>query len=98
MSRLEPSRRPVSAYRLQLNGGFTFTAAQEVVPYLAQLGITDCCSSPHFKANPGSRHGYDICDHGALNPELGTEDDYAAFCAAARTPGPPNRDADGDGE
>jgi (1->4)-alpha-D-glucan 1-alpha-D-glucosylmutase len=82
MSRLEPSRRPVSTYRLQLHGGFGFSHARSIASYLAQLGVTDCYSSPHFKANPGSRHGYDICDHGALNPELGSQEDYDAFCAA----------------
>jgi (1->4)-alpha-D-glucan 1-alpha-D-glucosylmutase len=85
MSRLDPLPRPVSTYRLQLNGGFRFTAAREVVPYLAQLGITDCYSSPLFKANAGSRHGYDICDHRALNPELGTEADYDAFCTTLQS-------------
>ena len=77
-----PSRRPVSTYRFQLQPGFGFAQARDVVGYLAQLGVTDCYSSPHFKANPGSTHGYDICDHRALNPELGTEDDFSAFCAA----------------
>ncbi len=81
-TRIEPSRRPVSTYRLQLHGGFRFSDARDLIPYLAALGITDCYSSPHFKANPGSRHGYNICDHGALNPELGTWDDYDAFCAS----------------
>jgi (1->4)-alpha-D-glucan 1-alpha-D-glucosylmutase len=80
--RTDPSRSPVSTYRLQLHGDFGFEAARDLVPYLASLGITDCYSSPHFKANPGSRHGYDICDHRSLNPELGREGDYDAFCAA----------------
>ena len=80
MSRRPVSRRPVSTYRLQLHGGFRFADARGLVPYLAQLGVTECYSSPHFKANPGSLHGYDICDHSALNPELGTEADYDAFC------------------
>ncbi len=35
-----------------------------------------CLRSPYLKARPGSPHGYDIVDHGALNPELG---DQAAF-------------------
>jgi (1->4)-alpha-D-glucan 1-alpha-D-glucosylmutase len=87
MSRLEPSRRPVSTYRLQLHGGCGFAHARSIVSYLAQLGVTDCYSSPHFKANPGSRHGYDICDHRALNPELGTQQDYDAFCAALNVRG-----------
>ena len=87
MSRGHPSRRPVSTYRLQLHGGFRFADARDLVPYLAQLGVTDYYSSPHFKANPGSRHGYDICDHSSLNPELGTEADYDAFCGALQAHG-----------
>ena len=87
MSRLDVSRRPVSTYRLQLHGGFRFADARDLVPYLAQLGVTECYSSPHFKANPGSLHGYNICDHSALNPELGTEADYDAFCGVLQTRG-----------
>lgn len=77
-----PARRPVSTYRLQLHADFGFQQARALVPYLAQLGITDCYTSPYFKANPGSRHGYDISDHGVLNPEIGTDEDYVAFADA----------------
>ncbi len=87
MSGSAPFRRPVSTYRLQLHGGFGFDAARRLVPYLSALGVTECYSSPHFKANPGSLHGYDICDHNALNPELGSEADYAAFCDALQAGG-----------
>jgi len=75
-------RVPVSTYRLQFHRGFTFAQARDLVPYLAALGITDCYSSPHLKANPGSTHGYDICDHNQLNPDVGTESEYAAFTSA----------------
>ena len=34
-----------------------------IVPYLADLGITDVYASPYLKARPGSWHGYDITDH-----------------------------------
>ena len=85
MSRRDPERQPVSTYRVQLHGGFRFADARALVPYLAQLGVTECYSSPHFQANAGSLHGYDICDHGALNPELGTAADYDAFCGALRS-------------
>jgi len=67
---------PVSVYRLQFNGSFTFIQAAGVVPYLADLGITDCYSSPFFQARKGSIHGYDISDQNKFNPEIGTEDDY----------------------
>jgi (1->4)-alpha-D-glucan 1-alpha-D-glucosylmutase len=72
-------RLPVSTYRLQLHAGFTFRQAQAVIPYLAKLGISDCYCSPFLRARPGSTHGYDICAHGQLNPELGNETDYLAF-------------------
>jgi (1->4)-alpha-D-glucan 1-alpha-D-glucosylmutase len=75
-------RVPVSTYRLQFHRGFTFEQARDLVPYLAALGITDCYSSPHLKASPGSTHGYDICDHNQLNPEVGAESEYAAFTSA----------------
>ena len=42
------------------------------MPYLRDLGITHCYASPYLKARPGSTHGYDIIDHGCLNPEIGT--------------------------
>ncbi len=32
--------------------------------------------SPLLRARPGSLHGYDVVDHGALNPELGTRADF----------------------
>lgn len=72
-------RVPVSTYRLQFHRGFTFQDARALVPYLSELGITDCYSSPYLKASSGSTHGYDICDHNQLNPEIGSEADYNAF-------------------
>jgi (1->4)-alpha-D-glucan 1-alpha-D-glucosylmutase len=75
----ERQRLPQSTYRLQLHSGFTFRQAQAVIPYLAKLGISDCYCSPFLRARPGSTHGYDICAHGQLNPDLGDETDYLAF-------------------
>jgi (1->4)-alpha-D-glucan 1-alpha-D-glucosylmutase len=74
-------RIPCATYRLQFNRSFTFADAARVISYLHTLGITDCYSSPYFKARPGSLHGYDIIDHNALNPELGSDEDYDAFTA-----------------
>lgn len=87
MNRVDPARRPVATYRLQFHAGFRFADAAAVVPYLAELGITDCYCSPYLKANPGSPHGYDICEHGTLNPELGDDADFNAFCAALQAHG-----------
>ena len=70
---------PLSTYRLQLHPGFTFDAATDLVPYLSQLGISACYTSPYFAANPGSMHGYDVCNHNAINPELGGLEAHARF-------------------
>ena len=80
-------RLPESTYRLQFHAGFTFRDAAALVPYLRDLGITHCYASPYLKARPGSLHGYVITNHQALNPEIGTEEDYAAFTAALREHG-----------
>ena len=78
---------PESTYRLQLHAGFTFRDALRIVPYLHALGITHCYASPFLQARPGSTHGYDITNHQALNPEIGTEADYEALCQALQAHG-----------
>ncbi len=77
-----PGHVPTSTYRLQLNAGFTFLDAAELVPYLARLGVSDLYASPYLQARPGSLHGYDIVDHGSLNREIGTDEEHARLCAA----------------
>ncbi len=62
---------PRASYRVQLHRGFTFDDARALVPYLAALGISHLYCSPIFAATPGSTHGYDVTDHGQINPELG---------------------------
>ncbi len=69
-------RIPVATYRVQFNAGFTFEDARRIADYLHELGITDLYASPVLKARKGSSHGYDVVDSTALNPELGTEDDF----------------------
>src|SRR5262245_52231522 len=78
------ARIPCVTYRLQFNHSFTFADAARVVSYLHALGITDCYSAPYFKACPRSSHGYDVIDHGALNPELGSDEDYTVFTEELR--------------
>ena len=51
-----------ATYRLQLGGGFGFAAARELVPYLAELGVSHLYLPPSFQARPGSTHGYDVVD------------------------------------
>lgn len=71
--------KPVTTYRLQLHKEFTFRDAKNLVPYLSNLGVTHIYSSPFFRASPGSNHGYDICDHNELNPEIGTPEEFDAL-------------------
>jgi (1->4)-alpha-D-glucan 1-alpha-D-glucosylmutase len=85
--RVASRRRPESTYRLQFHAGFTFRAAQRIVPYLRDLGITHCYASPYLRARPGSTHGYDIIDHNSLNPEIGTSEDYDAFVGTLKEHG-----------
>lgn len=70
---------PAATYRLQFNKDFTFQAAANLIPYLADLGISHVYASPYLKARGGSLHGYDIIDHNSLNPEVGTDEDFARF-------------------
>ena len=80
-------RVPVSTYRLQLNHRFTFRDAADVVPYLAELGISDLYASPYLQARPGSMHGYDITNHERLNPEIGTEEEHGRMTSLLREHG-----------
>src|SRR3954471_14392632 len=80
-------RVPRATYRIQFNAGFTFADAWEIVPYLAELGISDVYASPILRARKGSPHGYDVVDASALNPELGTEEDFQALHEALRDRG-----------
>lgn len=68
-----------STYRLQFNKDFTFQDAAKIIEYLSQLGITHVYASPILAARRGSTHGYDAIDPTRLNPELGTEADFAAL-------------------
>ena len=77
-------RIPVSTYRLQFNHTFTFKDAAALVPYLHALGITDCYASSLLRAAPESMHGYDLVDPGRLNPELGSEEEFALFADALK--------------
>src|SRR6516165_7883466 len=78
---------PRATYRLQVQRGFGFRDAAALAPYLARLGISHVYASPYLKARPRSSHGYDITDHGRLNPELGDETDFREMCAAFREAG-----------
>ncbi len=76
-----------ATYRLQLGGGFGFAAARELVPYLAELGVSHLYLPPSFQARPGSAHGYDVVDPTAISEELGGEAEFRALVDAARAAG-----------
>jgi len=82
-----PLRVPGATYRVQLHRGFRFADATALVPYLARLGITHLYASPFLKARPGSTHGYDVVDHNAVNPEIGTEEELHRLLKALRAHG-----------
>ncbi len=80
-------RLPTSTYRLQFNHNFTLKQASGLIDYLSDLGITDCYASPLTLARPGSLHGYDVTDHGIINPEIGGEEQLVEFAHGLRTRG-----------
>lgn len=73
---------PLATYRLQLRPSFGFADCQDILPYLAALGASHIYASPVFTARPGSEHGYDVCDHNRMNPELGGEEGFARLTKA----------------
>jgi (1->4)-alpha-D-glucan 1-alpha-D-glucosylmutase len=70
------NRIPISTYRLQLGPDLTLDQVHELLPYLHSLGISDLYLSPLFRSRAESSHGYDVVDHGTIDPEIG---DLAAF-------------------
>jgi len=71
-----------ATYRLQLGTALGFEAVAHLAPYLSALGVSDAYLSPCFKCGPGSTHGYDVTDHNAFNPEIGSEATFDRMAAA----------------
>src|SRR6188472_1607834 len=78
---------PRATYRLQLTGDFGFAAAEQLVPYLRDLGVSHLYLSPSFEAREGSTHGYDVVDPTRISEQLGGEDAFRALCGAAHSAG-----------
>jgi (1->4)-alpha-D-glucan 1-alpha-D-glucosylmutase len=78
---------PRATYRLQLNRSFTFDDARELVPYLNALGISHAYASPYLQSRAGSIHGYDITDHDAIDPEIGSRHAHGDWVAALQANG-----------
>jgi (1->4)-alpha-D-glucan 1-alpha-D-glucosylmutase len=84
MPALARSPRPwVATYRLQLHSGFTLADAQQVLPYLAKLGVSHVYLSPSLQATPGSAHGYDVIDPRHVSRDLGGDEAWTQFVEAA---------------
>ena len=83
----KPQLLPRATYRLQFHRGFRFADATRLVPYLARLGVSHLYASPFLKARPGSTHGYDVIDHNAVNPEIGTESELSELLDTLRSHG-----------
>jgi len=81
------SGRWIATYRLQLHAGFPLSAAQGVLAYLSELGISHVYLSPCLQAVPGSQHGYDVVDPSKISDDLGGEPAWSSFVAAARALG-----------
>ncbi|HEV7614379.1 MAG TPA: malto-oligosyltrehalose synthase [Steroidobacteraceae bacterium] len=77
----------IASYRLQLHAGFPLRRALEVLPYLAELGISHVYLSPCLQAVPGSQHGYDVADPTRISEDLGGESAWADFVDRARALG-----------
>jgi (1->4)-alpha-D-glucan 1-alpha-D-glucosylmutase len=81
------ARTPGATYRLQLGSALTFGGARDLVPYLAELGITDCYLSPILQPCAPDSHGYDVANHGRLNEALGGEAGHRSLSDALRIHG-----------
>ena len=77
------NRIPRATYRLQLSESQGFEQIRELIPYFQQLGISDLYLSPLFRARAGSTHGYDVVDHGEIEPAFGGEAAFVPGCGAA---------------
>jgi (1->4)-alpha-D-glucan 1-alpha-D-glucosylmutase len=84
---LDSADVPGATYRIQFHQGCTFDDVTRAVPYLRALGVTHLYSSPYLRARPGSTHGYDIVDHAALNPEVGSTAAHERLCETLRRHG-----------
>jgi (1->4)-alpha-D-glucan 1-alpha-D-glucosylmutase len=80
-------RVPLATYRVQLRSDFKLTDVRCLLPYLKQLGISDLYLSPLFRARSDSSHGYDVVDHGMIDPAFGTLADFEALATDARATG-----------
>ena len=78
---------PSATYRLQITAEFNLFDAAAVTGYLAELGVGAVYVSPLLRAAAGSAHGYDVVDHGLVDPERGGDAGLARLAEACRRAG-----------
>jgi (1->4)-alpha-D-glucan 1-alpha-D-glucosylmutase len=78
---------PVSTYRLQITSAFDLDEAAAVLDYLSELGADWIYLSPLLTAETGSDHGYDVVDHGAVDPARGGPEALARLAERASSAG-----------
>ena len=66
---------------------FTFAEAEDLLPYLDDLGVSHLYLSPILTAVQGSTHGYDVTDPTTVSAELGGAEGLARLSEAARSRG-----------
>jgi (1->4)-alpha-D-glucan 1-alpha-D-glucosylmutase len=76
-----------ATYRIQLTPDFGFAAAQRLIPYLRDLGVSHLYLSPSLQARPGSTHGYDVIDPTRISSELGGEEALRELAVSAHQAG-----------
>jgi (1->4)-alpha-D-glucan 1-alpha-D-glucosylmutase len=76
-----------ATYRLQLTPEFGFAAAEALVPYLRDLGVSHLYLSPSLQARSGSQHGYDVVDPTKVSADLGGEAALRALADTAHAAG-----------
>ena len=81
------NRVPLSTYRLQLHAGCNLDQVYRLLPYLERLGVTDLYLSPLFRSREESSHGYDVVDHGTIDPSIGDPKTFQQLAEAARDAG-----------
>ena len=80
-------RIPRATYRFQLNAAFPLSAAESLLDYLRDLGISDLYLSPINTAPPDSTHNYDVWDYEQVNPAIGGEEGLTRLADAAKKRG-----------
>ena len=74
----ERRRVPGSTYRLQMHARVHLAGRRPRSRRTCNPSASPTPTRPPLlAAKPGSTHGYDVIDHGRLNPEIGTDDEFA---------------------